>query len=259
MKKVICLLMTGVLLSMAVMGCGANSKAGNGSSVNSDCLSDGVLTAGTNAEFPPFEYIGDNGQPDGFDIALIKEVGNRLGVEVVVENMEFDSLVSAIGSKVDVAIAGMTVTEERQQTVDFSVPYYSAVQNVLVPKDSTIATIDDLKGKTIGCQLGTTGDFLIEDIEGATPQQYNKAVDAVNDLVNGRLDAVIVDSNPAGVFAEKFADKINKLDGADFGFEIEEYAIALPKGDKALKEAVDVALTDIKEDGTFQKLVDSYM
>ena len=259
MKKIISLLLTGILMSITVIGCGTTGASQTGSASASAALSDKVLTVGTNAEVPPFEYVGDNGEPDGFDMALMKDVGDRLGVEVVVENMEFDSLVSAIGSKIDVAAAAMTVTEERQQTVNFSIPYYSAVQHVLVPIDSDIATYDDLKGKTIGCQLGTTGDFLVEDIEGATPQQYNKAVDAVNDLVNGRVDAVIVDSNPAGVFADKFPDKIKELDGEDFGFEVEEYAIALPKGDSALKDAIDVALTNIKEDGTFEKLVDEYM
>ena len=259
MKKIISLLFTGILAASLITGCGSSGKASGGSSSDSPILADGVLTVGTNAEFPPFEYIGDNGQPDGFDIALIKAVGEELDAEVVVENMEFDSLVSSIGSKTDVAIAGMTVTDERKQSVDFSEPYYSAIQHVLVPADSNIKTYDDLVGKTIGCQLGTTGDFIIEEIEGATDQQYNKAVDAVNDLVNGRLDAVIVDSNHAGDFASKYPDKIKDLDGSDFGFEIEEYAIALPKGDTALKEAIDVAITHIKENGTFDKLVDQYM
>lgn len=256
MKRIISLLLAGVMMTCMLSGCGSKPAA---SDASSPCLSDGVLTVGTNAEFPPFEYVGDDGQPDGFDIALIKEIGNRLNVEIVVQNMEFDSLVSSIGSKTDIAIAGMTVTEERQQSVDFSQPYYSAVQHVLVPVDSDIATYDDLVGKTLGCQLGTTGDFIIEEIEGATDQQYNKGVDAVNDLVNGRLDAVIIDSNPAGVFASNYPDKVKDLNGEDFGFEVEEYAIALPKGDAALKEAIDVAITNIKEDGTFDKLVDEYM
>ena len=261
MKKIIGIMLSGVMAAALVTGCGATDIAtGNSNSkIASDTLSDGVLTVGTNAEFPPFEYVGDDGQPEGFDMALIKAVGEKLGVEVVVENMEFDSLVSSIGSKTDVAIAGMTVTEERKQSVDFSEPYYNAVQHVLVPKDSPIATYDDLIGKTIGVQLGTTGDFIVEEIEGATDQQYNKTVDAVNDLVNGRLDAVIVDSNPAGVFASKYPDQIKDLNGEDFGFGIEEYAIALPKGDTALKEAIDVAITNMKEDGTFDKLVDEYM
>ena len=261
MKKIIGMMLSGVMAAALVTGCGATDIAtGNSNSkIASDTLADGVITVGTNADFQTFEYVGDDGQPDGFDMALIKAVGEKLGVEVVVENMEFDSLVSSIGSKTDVAIAGMTVTEERKQSVDFSEPYYNAVQHVLVPKNSPIAAYDDLIGKTIGVQLGTTGDFIVEEIEGATDQQYNKAVDAVNDLVNGRLDAVIIDSNPAGVFASNYPDQIKDLNGEDFGFGVEEYAIALPKGDTALKEAIDVAITNMKEDGTFDKLVDEYM
>lgn len=223
-------------------------------------LSDGVLTVGTNAEFPPFEYVDDNGQPDGFDIALIKAIGEKLGVEVEVENMEFASLVSSIGSKIDVAIAGMTVTEERQQTVDFSDAYYEAVQYVILPADSEIATAQDLEGKTIGVQLGTTGDFIAtDDIADTTVQQYNKGVDAVNDLINGRVDCVIIDKNPALVFASKFEDQLVALDGAQFEFGTEEYAIALPKGDAALAEKINAALAEIKADGTFDELVQTYI
>lgn len=223
-------------------------------------LADGVLTVGTNAEFPPFEYVDDNGEPDGFDIALIKAIGEKLGVEVEVENMEFASLVSSIGSKIDVAIAGMTVTEERQNSVDFSDTYYEAVQYVILPAGSEIATAQDLEGKTIGVQLGTTGDFIAtDDIADTTVQQYNKGVDAVNDLINGRVDCVIIDKNPALVFASKFEGQLVALDGAQFEFGTEEYAIALPKGDAALAEKINAALAQIKEDGTFDELVQTYI
>ena len=223
-------------------------------------LADGVLTVGTNAEFPPFEYVDDNGEPDGFDIALIKAIGEKLGVEVEVENMEFASLVSSIGSKIDVAIAGMTVTEERQQSVDFSDAYYEAVQYVILPEGSEIATAQDLEGKTIGVQLGTTGDFIAtDDIADTTVQQYNKGVDAVNDLINGRVDCVIIDKNPALVFASKFEGQLVALDGAQFDFGTEEYAIALPKGDADLAEKINAALAEIKADGTFDELVQTYI
>lgn len=222
-------------------------------------LTDGVLVAGTNAEFPPFEYVGDDGEPDGFDVALIKAIGEKLGLEVQIENMTFDSLISSIGSKIDVAIAGMTVTDERKETVDFSDSYYDAVQYVLVAKDSEIATADDLKNKKIGVQLGTTGDFLAEEIEGAEVSTYDKAVDGVNDLVNGRLDAVIIDKNPAEVFAGKFADNIKAIDGADFDFEVEQYAISMKKGNTGLQEAINNALAEMKEDGTFDALVEQYI
>ena len=226
----------------------------------SEAIADGVLTVGTNAEFPPFEYVGDDGQPDGFDVALIKAIGEKLGVQVEVENMEFDSLVASIGNKIDVAIAGMTVTEERKNSVDFSDAYYDALQYVIVPEGSEIATFDDLAGKTIGVQLGTTGDFIAsDDVDGASVSQYNKAVDAVNDLINGRVDCVIIDKNPALVFEEKFAGQVKALDGAQFNFEVENYAIALPKGDTALAEQINTALQEIKADGTFDKLVEEYI
>lgn len=252
-------------LSLSVFaGCGSAEKesAAGGTAQEasgSEVLADGVLTVGTNAEFPPFEYVGDDGEPDGFDIALIKAIGEEMGVEVEVENMEFASLVTSIGNKIDVAIAGMTITEERKATVNFSNPYYEALQFVILPEGSAIATADDLKGKAIGVQLGTTGDFIAEEIEDATVSQYNKAVDAVNDLVNGRLDCVILDKNPALVFEEKFAGQVVAIDGAQFAFEKEEYAIAMPKDDAALATQINDALDALKENGTFDSLVAEYI
>lgn len=218
----------------------------------------GKLIAGTNAAFPPFEYIGDDGTPDGFDIALIRAIGDKLGLEVTVNDMEFSSLVSSIGSKIDVAIAGMTVTEERQQMVDFSNSYYEAVQYVIMPAGAEYKEAADLEGKNIGVQLGTTGDFIAQDITGATVNSYDKAVDAVNDLVNGRNDIVIIDKNPALVFETNFEGKVVAVPGSDFGFEAEQYAIALPK-DSALTDAVNKALEEIKADGTFDALVKEYI
>lgn len=247
MKKLIATLLAAVLCLSAFTACGSDSASG-----------DNVLTVGTNAEFPPFEYLGSDGEPDGFDIALIKAVGEKLGMEVEVQNLEFAALVAAIGTKVDVAIAGMTITDERKEAVDFSEPYYEAVQYVLVPTGSAIATAEDLKNKKIGVQLGTTAMSIAEGIEGATVQSYNKSLDAVNDMNNGRLDLVIVDRNPAQVFVSKYPDKVVALDGAQFGFETEWYAIALPKGsDMAAK--INAALEELKADGTFDKLVAQYI
>ncbi|MBQ7925484.1 MAG: basic amino acid ABC transporter substrate-binding protein [Lachnospiraceae bacterium] len=249
MKKFLAMLLAVVMCVACMTACGGNEAASTGD----------VLVVGTNAEFPPFEYIGDDGNPDGFDIALIKEIGKKLGMEVKIENMEFGSLVAAIGSKIDASIAGMTITEERLQSVDFSDPYYDAYQYVIVPIDSNIATFDDLKNKNIGCQLGTTGFYIAdEDIEGATATGYNKGVDAVNDLINGRVELVIIDKNPAMVFGEKFSDKVKVLDGAQFGFEMEQYAIALPKGSELVGKVND-ALKELKADGTFDALVKQYI
>lgn len=226
----------------------------------SQVLEDGKLTVGTNAEFPPFEFVDDNGEPDGFDVALIKAIGEKLGVEVEIENMEFDALVASIGNKIDVAIAGMTITDERKENADFSDPYYDALQYVILPEGSEIATFDDLAGKTIGVQLGTTGDFIAsDDVDGAEVKQYNKGVDAVNDLINGRLDCVIIDKNPALVFADKFEGQLTAVDGEQFDFGVENYAIAMPKGDTALAAQINGALKELKEDGTFDELVKKYI
>lgn len=248
MKKLLAVLLATVLCMATLTACGSKS----------DTIEENVLIVGTNAEFPPFEYIGDDGEPDGFDVALIKAIGEKLGMEVKIENMEFNSLVAAIGSKIDASIAGMTVTEEREEAVDFSDTYYEAVQSVIVPADSAIATAADLENKTIGVQMGTTGNFIADEIPGAIVNAYNKGVDAVNDLLNGRVDLVIIDTNPAEVFASKYEGQVVALDGSQFDFEPEYYAIALPT-DSPLVEKVNEALVQLKEDGTFDALVAEYI
>lgn len=293
MKKVLAVLMAAVLCAAALTACGkeASNGAQTVSPTDSKSTEEGaaeskedgqtedgaaenaakdtdkeVLIVGTNAEFPPFEYVGDDGEPDGFDVALIRAIGEKMGMDVQVENMEFASLVAAIGSKIDASIAGMTVTEERQAVVDFSDSYYEAVQSVIVLADSDIAkaaedkkiSLADLENKTIGVQMATTGNIIADEISGATVQAYNKGVDAVNDLINGRVDLVIIDTNPAEVFAEKFEGQIVALDGSLFAFEPEYYAIALPKGSE-LVEKVNKALEELKADGTFDALVAEYI
>ena len=248
-KKIIAVALTAVVALGSLVECGSSSNGSTGE----------ALVVGTNAAFPPFEYVGDDGKPDGFDIALIKAIGEKAGMEVQIQDMEFDSLVSSIGNKIDVAIAGMTVTEERKKTVDFSDSYYEAVQDVIVPKGSAIATADDLKGLKIGVQLGTTGEFIADEIEGAEISAYNKAVDAVNDLNNGRVDCVIVDKNPAEVFGAQFPDQVDVIPGTNFDFEPENYAIALPKGNTELAEKINTALKELKEDGTYDALVKKYI
>lgn len=278
MKKLLAMVMVCTMSAALLAGCGAaketaEAPATETADATEDVAEDTVseetatdtttaqdtLIVGTNAAFPPFEYVGDDGNPDGFDVALIKAIGEKIGMNVEVQDMEFASLVSSIGSKIDLAIAGMTVTDERKEMVDFSEPYYTAVQYVLIPKDSTISSAEDLKGKNIGVQLGTTGDFIAADIEGANVSQYDKAVDAVNDMNNGRTDCVIIDKNPALVFQEKFADTVVALDGTQFAFEPEDYAIAMPKGDTELADKVNTALAELKEDGTFDALVKEYI
>ncbi|MCM1534463.1 MAG: basic amino acid ABC transporter substrate-binding protein [Clostridium sp.] len=279
MKKVIAMLLAATLCFGTLTACGGQKAAG-GTEVNGgagstkdatdntgsadkaaavETIKDGVLIIGTNAAFPPFEYIGDDGEPDGFDIALANAIAEKLGLTVEVQDMEFGSLVAAIGSKIDVAIAGMTITDDRLEKVDFSDSYYDAVQFVIALPGSEPKTAADLENKKIGAQLGTTGATIAEEeIKGAEAATYDKAVDAVNDLINGRVDLVIIDQNPAKVFEEKFAGKIVAIDGATFGFENEKYAIALPK-DSPLVAEVNKALAELKADGTFDALVKEYI
>lgn len=262
--KLLALTMVFVLLLTAFAGCkkeDANETTGGtteSAAVESAVLKKDVIVVGTNAEFPPFEYMLDDGvTPDGFDMALIKEIGKKLGKQVKIENMDFDSVLAAIGNKVDIAIAGLTVDEERLLQVDFSDTYFTAVQSIIVREnDDRIKSADDLKGKKIGVQLGTTGDYIAtDDIEGATVERYKKAITAVLDLVNNRVDAVLIDSATAEALSK--ANKGTKVIKGDF--DPEYYAIAIPKGDKALQDAINTALAEVKADGTFDKLLKQYV
>ncbi len=258
-KKIMAVVMSVVMAGAMLAGCGSPAGSASKDAGAADTASKETLMVGTNAAFPPFEFVGDDGEPDGFDMALIKAIGEKIGMDVKINDMEFDSLVSSIGGKIDVAIAGMTVTEERQKTVDFSDSYYEAVQAVIVPKGAVFASASDLENKKIGVQLGTTGEFIADEIEGAEVSAYNKAVDAVNDLNNGRVDCVIVDKNPAEVFGAQFSDKVDVLPGTTFEFEPEFYAIALPKGNTELADKINTALKELKEDGTYDSLVKKYI
>lgn len=221
-------------------------------------LQDGVLTVGSNLTFPPFDTVDDNGTPDGFDVKLIEAIAEKLGLTVEWQDMEFGALVAAIGTKIDCSIAAMTITDERKQTVDFADPYFDAVQYIVMKSDAEIKTADDLKGLTIGVQMGTTGDYAAQEIEGATVQAYDKAVYAVNDLLNGKVDCVIVDQGPAKVFEANNEGKVVAVSGADFGFEVEQYGIALPKG-SPLVDQFNTALKELKEDGTYDALYEEYI
>lgn len=224
-----------------------------------------VVHVGTNAEFPPFEYMNDNGEPDGFDMAVIKAIGEAAGFEVEITNMEFKSLVASLATgSLDAVIAGMTVTPDRQQTVDFSDSYYTATQCIVVKNDSAIKSLADLNGKKIGVQEGTTGDLLStpgEDNDVITDpktevQRFKKGTDAVVALNNGGVDAVVIDKNPAENFV---ANNKGKLKMIEDDTSTEEYAIAVRKGDTELLGKINEGLQTIRDNGTFDKLVAQYI
>ena len=177
-------------------------------------------------------------------------------MELQIEDMEFDSIIPAINSgKADIGVAGMTVTEDRLVNVNFSDPYTTATQVIIVQEGSEIAGNDDLAGKTIGVQLGTTGDIFAEDVEGATIERYNKGMDAVQALANGIIDAVIIDNEPA----KQFVSKAEGLKILDEEFVTEEYAIAIAKDNEELLEKVNTALEELTADGTIQSIIDKYI
>ncbi|MGI6706566.1 MAG: basic amino acid ABC transporter substrate-binding protein [Clostridia bacterium] len=236
--KVTFALMLVLMISAPLMGCGSKT-----------------LKMGTNAAFPPFEYKEANGFA-GIDIELAEAIGKKLGREVEIVDMEFDSLIPAVNSgKVDFVAAGMTVTPDREKEVDFTMDYYKATQVIVVKKDNTeIATKDDLKGKTLGAQKGTTGESLAKEIEDATVDGYATALEAVMDLKNGKIDAVVLDFDPAKSF-EAQNDDIKVIESQ---FEDEYYAIAVKKGNTELLDQLNDALKEIIDSDQLKEIVDKY-
>lgn len=251
MRKFLTVALAGVLAaSMLFTGCGKKETADGGEIPD-------TIVVGTNAEFPPFEYVNDDGDVDGFDMAVMKEVGEKIGSKVEIKNMEFKSLIGSMESgNLDVIAAGMTVTKERERQVDFTDSYYTAKQYVIQKQGGSIKSSDDLEGLTIAVQEGTTGDLLAtDDIKDSNVKRFKKGVDAVMDLKKGGSDVVIIDANPAQEFvkANKGLEVVKDL------FDDEEYAFAVQKGNTKLKDAINDALKEMKDDGTFDKLVKEYI
>lgn len=242
------------VLAMAVMLSACGTKD-NKDKAGSDAEGVKTLIMATNAEFPPYEYYeGDT--IVGIDVDIANAIAEDLGMKVKVEDMAFDSVVTAVQTgKADIGLAGLTVNEERLLNVDFTDTYAKATQVIIVREDSTIATPDDLNGKTIGVQLGTTGDIYADDIEGATVDRYNKGADAVQALKTNKIDAVIIDSEPAKVFVKE-NEGIKILDEE---FTNEEYAIAIKKGNDELLKQFNESLNKLKESGKLQEIIDKYI
>lgn len=217
------------------------------------------LIMGTNAEFEPFEYR-EGGEIVGFDVDMAKEIAKDQAKELQIEDMNFDSLIAALTTgKIDMAVAGMTITDERKKEADFSDPYYSATQVIIVLKDgATVKSAADLAGKKIGVQEGTTGDLYVSDQENvpdAEVSRFKKGIDAALDLANGRVDAVVIDEKPAMKIVES-NDKLMILDEA---LTKEEYAIAVKKGNTELVNAINKTLARIKEDGTYLEIMKKFL
>lgn len=218
---------------------------------------EGKLVMVTNAEFPPYEYH-EGDQIVGIDAEIAAAIADELGLELEIEDIAFDSIIpELVSGKADFAMAGMTVTEERKESVDFSNTYAQASQKVIVKEGSDIASPDDLAGKIVGVQLGTTGDIYVTDLEaeGTTVERYSKGFEAVQALSQNKVDAVVIDEQPA----EVFVGQTEGLVILDESFTDEEYAAAVKKGNTALLDAINGALATLEENGELDAIVAKYI
>ncbi|MDE7185056.1 MAG: transporter substrate-binding domain-containing protein [Lachnospiraceae bacterium] len=227
---------------------------------NAALAAGGTLTFGTNAEFPPFEYVASSGvidQYDGIDMAIAKKIAEANGMTAAVENMEFDSLLLALqNGQIDAAIAGMTVTEDRKEEADFSTPYYTATQVMIVKEDSDIASAADLADKKICVIQGYTGEICVKDM-GYPYEAFKKGTDAVMELANGKCDVVVLDSATAQKYVND-NEGLKIVEDAS-AFESEEYAIAVKKGNAELLDKINAAIDTMLADGTIAELGVQYI
>ncbi|MDY6065637.1 MAG: ABC transporter permease subunit [Finegoldia sp.] len=240
-----------ICMLLVLTGFGKSYAKGETSSV----VNDGVIDLGTSADFPPYEYY-EGDKIVGIDVDIMAAISEYLGYEVKFHDMEFNNIIASIESnKLDGGMSGFTVTEERKKSVNFTEPYAKSEQRVLLKKDSEIKTLDDIRGKTIGTQLGTTGDmFARDDFGEENVQAFSKYSDAVLALQNGKLDCIILDDQTAVKFADANAD----LTLLDAPYAEEDYAIAVNKGNEALLNDFNEAIKALKADGTIDTIIAKY-
>ena len=245
--------------SSAASSVAASSEAASTSAVAAELttVEAGKLTMATNAAFPPYEMTTDAGAFEGIDIDTAQAIADKLGLELQIDDMDFDAaLLSVQQGKADIAMAGVTVTDERKNVMDFSDSYATGIQSIIVPEGSDIASPDDLAGKMIGTQRGTTGYiYCSDDFGDDAVVAYDDGLTAVQALNNGQVDAVVIDNAPA----KEFVAANPGLVLLDTSYAEEDYAIGMAKGNTALEDAVNAALEELKADGTLQSIVDKYI
>ena len=283
MKKALSL-MTAAALVLSLAACGstassaASSEAASSEAASSDAASSetasseaasetetaelstvepGKLIMSTNAAFPPYEMTTDSGEFEGIDIETAQAIADKLGLELQIDDMDFDAALLAVQQgKADMVMAGVTVTDERQNVMDFTDSYATGIQSIIVKEDSDIASVDDLAGKKIGTQRGTTGYlYCSDDFGDENVVAYDNGLTAVQMLNNGQVDCVVIDNAPAKEFIA--ANPGLKL--LDTAYVEESYAIGVGKGNTELKDAINTALEELKADGTLQAIVDKYI
>ena len=255
-------------LAMTACGGSASSAASSvaSSAASSEAVSSaaelttveaGKLTMATNAAFPPYEMTTDAGEFEGIDVDTAKAIAEKLGLELQIDDMDFDAaLLSVQQGKADIVMAGVTVTDDRKAVMDFSDSYATGIQSIIVPNDSDIASPDDLAGKKIGTQRGTTGYiYCSDDFGDENVVAYDDGLTAVQALNNGQVDAVVIDNAPA----KEYVAANPGLKVLETSYAEEDYAIGMNKDNTALVEAVNAALEELKADGTLQSIVDKYI
>lgn len=262
MKKLLSL--TLVLALTIAMLCGCSGETPTTSDTTTEppvegsqlTVKSGVLTMATNAYFPPYEYYEGN-EIVGIDAEIAEAVANKLGLTLEIQDMEFDSIITAVQTgKADMGLAGMTVTDERLQMINFTNTYATGVQVVIVAEDSDINSIEDLQGKKIGVQLATTGDiYACDDFGVENVEQYNKGNDAVLALTQGKVDAVIIDNEPA----KNYVSANEGLKILETEYVTEDYAACINKNNTELLDQVNKALEELTADGTIQAILDKYI
>lgn len=244
-KKIISLIIIGMLvMAVGLVGCGKET----GTTAK-------ILKVGTDAGFAPFEFQDENSKEYvGFDVDLIKALGKQIGYEVQIQNINFDGLIPGLeGNNIDVAIAGMTITEARSQKVNFTKPYYTSGLTIVVKNDNTtINSFKDLEGKKIAVQIGTTGATEAKKIKNATVREFNNAPEAFMELRAGGVEAVVNDKPVNDYFIVKSGSKDAKTVGQPL--VAEEYGVATAKKNTELAAKLDKALDELKKNGEYDKI-----
>lgn len=286
MKKVLAFVMAAALLALCLAGCGAGAasqsaqsagsaaaqsaagsdaqSAGDAASADAEAgealtaiQSSGKLVMMTATGFPPYEYIGEDGQPAGIDIDIAQLVADELGVELEVLDMDFNLLVDSLKSgKGQLVAAGMSVTEERASQIDFSVPYAQDGQCLMVAAGSGIATVKDLAGKTVVVQEATTGHILATDTLGLEPLAFKNAVDCASTIIGGRADAAILDRTTIRTLVSAHPDEL-ELVGEPLTEE--QYVLGIAKGNEDFQAVVNKVLQQAIDDGTIEALMDKHL
>jgi polar amino acid transport system substrate-binding protein len=256
--RTLLVLVVGLIAAVGIAACGdddsstsGDTTATDGGSADLGLIEDGTLIVGSDIPFPPFEQ-GDPPDYEGFDIDLINAVADNLGLTTQIEDAPFDLVLQGGGGQFDLAIAATTITKPRENRVDFSDPYFLASQGLLVRVDSDVTSFEDLDGKIVGAQDGTTGETYANENTGASEVRgFPEIDDAYNALLSEQVDAVVNDLPSVQDQADNSNGRLEVV--ADVNTE-EEYGVIFPQGADALREAVNGALQEIKDDGTLNDL-----